>query len=202
MITNEQGPVDGLKLLLRGDELRQLLKERVDVHRQRAAHWQHEQARSKEDDTKDRRLLPDHICEHEAERHEWRADVLAFIREHIDANRSYWLGEPDVEFGELLPEKPGSITQEEYEERTRVGFTLERLAKSVRELAVGLGFSHSRQEVLADLLRRITKRNRPGDSALRSTPDDEAPRTARSRKRSPAGRSRAGRNERRERRSG
>jgi hypothetical protein len=29
----------------------------------------------------------------------------------------------------LLPEKPGDVEQSEYEERTRVGFALERLAR-------------------------------------------------------------------------
>jgi hypothetical protein len=39
------------------------------------------------------------------------------------------LGEADLAFGELLPPKPGWLEQEEYEERTNVGFQLERLAK-------------------------------------------------------------------------
>jgi hypothetical protein len=32
-------------------------------------------------------------------------------------------------FGELLPEKPGWLEEEEYEERTGVGFHLERLTR-------------------------------------------------------------------------
>jgi hypothetical protein len=51
------------------------------------------------------------------------------------------LGAADLRFGELLPEKPGWLEQEEYEERTSVGFHLERLSKKVgealpRELAI------------------------------------------------------------------
>jgi hypothetical protein len=38
-------------------------------------------------------------------------------------------------FGELLPPKPGSVEQVEYEERTPYGFHLEQLAKRVGELA-------------------------------------------------------------------
>jgi hypothetical protein len=38
------------------------------------------------------------------------------------------LGEADLQFSELLPEKPGWLEQEEYEERTSVGFHLERLS--------------------------------------------------------------------------
>ena len=39
-----------------------------------------------------------------------------------------------LEFGELLPSKPGSIEQEDYEERTAVGFQLERLTKRLGEI--------------------------------------------------------------------
>ena len=46
-------------------------------------------------------------------------------------SEAYRLGEQDLVFGELLPEKPGWIEQQEYEERTSVGFHLERLTKNV-----------------------------------------------------------------------
>jgi hypothetical protein len=71
------------------------------------------------------------ICEYEAERHEWRAEVLEFIRDHVQPHTVYRLGERDLEFGELVPEKPWAVEQEEFEDRNRVGFQLERLAKSV-----------------------------------------------------------------------
>ena len=44
------------------------------------------------------------------------------------------MGEADLRFGELLPEKPGWLEQEEYEERTSVGFHLERLSNKVGEI--------------------------------------------------------------------
>jgi hypothetical protein len=67
--------------------------------------------------------------------------VLEFIRDRIESAEVYRLGEADLVFGELLPERPGWLEQEEYEERTSVGFHLERLSKKVgevlpRELAV------------------------------------------------------------------
>jgi hypothetical protein len=37
----------------------------------------------------------------------------------------------DLEFGEVLPEKPGWMQQQEYEERTGVAFHLERIAKKL-----------------------------------------------------------------------
>ena len=70
------------------------------------------------------------MCEHEATRHTWRAEVLTFIRDHIDTDETYRLNRADLEFGELLPQAPPSVAQEEFEQRTRIGFALERLAKA------------------------------------------------------------------------
>ncbi len=106
----------------------------MEGHRQRAEWWKREQARSLEEQTEDVPVLPEHICENEADRHEWRAAVLGFIRDRIEPAEVYRLSEADLAFGELLPEEPGSIEQEEYEERTRVGFHLERLARRAGEL--------------------------------------------------------------------
>ena len=89
---------------------------------------------SAREQTEDEPLLPEHMCEHEARGHEWRADVLGFIRDHIEAAEVYRLGEPDLLFGELLPAKPWAIEQEGYEERTSIGFNLERLTKNVGEV--------------------------------------------------------------------
>jgi hypothetical protein len=134
--------VDGLRLTISGEELRGLLDERIEDHERCVARWKREQARTPEEQTEDEPLLPEDMCEHEAERHEWRADVLGFIRDHIDAAEVYRLSEADLLFGELLPAKPWAIEQEEFEDRTRVGFQLERLTRTVgeqfpRELAIG-----------------------------------------------------------------
>jgi len=133
--------IDGLRLTITGEELRRLLDERIEGHERCVARWKREQARTPDQQTEDEPLLPEDMCEHEAERHEWRADVLGFIRDHIEAAEVYRLAEGDLLFGELLPAKPWSIEQEEFEERTRVGFQLERLTRKVgdvvpRELAI------------------------------------------------------------------
>ena len=78
--------IDGLKLTVTGDELRTLLDQRIEDHLRRAERWKREQARTAYQQTEDEPLLPDHICENEAERHEWRADVLGFY------SRSHRLG--------------------------------------------------------------------------------------------------------------
>jgi hypothetical protein len=126
--------IDGLKVTILGHELRTLLEQRIHDHERRAERWKHEQARTPEQETEDEPLLPEHMCANEAERHDWRADVLRFIRDHIEVAEIYRLGEEDLVFGELLPAKPEWIEQQEYEERTSVGFQLERLTRSVGDL--------------------------------------------------------------------
>src|SRR5262245_56383646 len=83
--------IDGLKLTFSGEELRTLLEERIAHHTGAADHWRQEQARTPESETEDAPLLPDHMCEHEEERHVWRAEVLEFIRDHVDPGETYRL---------------------------------------------------------------------------------------------------------------
>jgi hypothetical protein len=126
--------IEGLRVTIQAEELRRLLAQRIDDHRRSAKRWKDEQARTEDDQTEDRPLLPEHMCENEAERHEWRAEILEFLRDRIESAEVYRLGEADLQFGELLPEKPGWLEQEEFEERTSVGFHLGRLAKAVGEV--------------------------------------------------------------------
>jgi len=74
------------------------------------------------------------MCANEAERHAWRADVLRFIRDHLEPAETYRPCAADLEIGELVPSKPEWLTQDEDEERNRVGFTLERMTKGVGRL--------------------------------------------------------------------
>jgi hypothetical protein len=99
--------IHGLKLTLSGEELRMRLEQGVQRHEREASRWTRETLRGEEDATEDAPLLPEEMCEHEAERHTWRAAVLGFIRDHIDAGETYRLGAADLEYAELLPEKPG-----------------------------------------------------------------------------------------------
>jgi hypothetical protein len=80
--------------------------------------WAHEKTRTSEDETEDAPLLPEHMCTNEAERHAWRADVLQFIRDHLEPAETYHLCAADLEIDELLPSRPEWLTQDEYEERT------------------------------------------------------------------------------------
>lgn len=134
----ENAAIDGLKLKFTGTELRDLLEQRIQYHERCAARWKHEQERTKEDETEDAPLLPDHMCANEEERHEWRQEVLAFIRDHIDASKTYQLQEADLAFGELLPQKPGWMEQDDYEKETSVGFNLGRLTKEIGRVVPAL----------------------------------------------------------------
>jgi hypothetical protein len=134
--------IDGLKLTMSGEELRTLIDEGVRRHERRASPWPRETLRTTDDETEHAPLRPQHICENEAERHTWRASVLTFLGDHIDGAETYRLCVADLEAGDLLPEKPGWLEQDEYEERTRIGFNLERLVKSVNGIA---GLAHTMQ---------------------------------------------------------
>ena len=106
--------IDGLRLTISGDELRGLLDERIEDHERCVARWKREQARTPEEQTEDEPLLPEDMCEHEAERHEWRANVLGFIRDHIEAAEAYRLSEADlyvwrIAAGEAVGDRAGGI---------------------------------------------------------------------------------------------
>jgi hypothetical protein len=53
----------------------------------------------------------------------------------VETGETYRLGAADLEFGELLPVKPGWLAQEDDDERTRIGFSLERMVRGVDGLA-------------------------------------------------------------------
>jgi hypothetical protein len=127
--------IDGLKLTFSGEEIRKVLEMRVGEHQRGAEEWEREAKRTPEEQTEAEPLLPEHMCSTESERDAWRADILQFIRDHVEPAETYRLGEADLEFAELMPPAPGWLNQEEYEERNRTGFWLERLTRAVERLA-------------------------------------------------------------------
>jgi hypothetical protein len=98
--------INGLKVTITGEELQKLLERRAGSHRHRAADWQRQLERTPKERKDDGLPLPEQVCENETERHEWRAEVLDFLREHLEPLEVYRLGESDLEFGGLLPEEP------------------------------------------------------------------------------------------------
>ena len=103
--------IEGLRLTMTGEEIRKILRERMDHHTRRAELWREDAERSNEERTEAAKWLPEEMCETEAETSEWRARRLAFLREHIDPSEVYRLGPADVKFGDLLPPQPVSMEQ-------------------------------------------------------------------------------------------
>jgi hypothetical protein len=123
--------IDGLKLTLTGEEIRNLIEQRAAEHRMLAAHWNGEAARMPEEQTEDKPLLPEHMCENEAGHHEWRAEVLTFLRDHLDPCEIYSLSECDLEFAELLPAPPAWLEQDDCEYRTHQTIDLGPFARRI-----------------------------------------------------------------------
>jgi hypothetical protein len=108
--------IEGLRLTMSGEEVRMLIERRAAEHRAKAERWRGETARTPDDETEDTPLLPEHICENEATRHEWRAERLSFLRDHLDPSEVYRLGEMDLEFAELVPEPPELLGPDDSED--------------------------------------------------------------------------------------
>jgi hypothetical protein len=123
--------IDGLKVTLTGEELRRLLDERIAERRAGAERWDHERRRTMTAENDDPSLLPEHICKNEADRQQWRAEVLTFLRDHLDPLEVYRLGESDAEFGELLPRQPGWMEEDECDEGARLSFGGGRYARRI-----------------------------------------------------------------------
>jgi hypothetical protein len=97
--------IRGLQITLSGEELSRRIGERIGVTRDR-----YRGARCPTGTTTRR---PGVRCRRGVEA---RADthVLAFIRAHIDASKTYQSRDADLAFGELLPQKPGWMEHDEY----------------------------------------------------------------------------------------
>jgi hypothetical protein len=146
--------IDGLKLTMTGEELRKRLDERVKDHERRVKWYKAEAKRGPNPKDEFDFVLPEHMCEYEQEFHGWRAKVLAYIREHLEGGEVYRLGSADLEFGEILPEQPGLVAQQEIEPEERVAFSLERIAKEV-------GRSSFRSAAIAEaVVERLDDRER------------------------------------------
>jgi len=130
--------IEGLKLTITGEEIRKRLAERIKHHQHLVAHYKREATREPDPNDEYDFVMPEHMCEYEQELHRWHAEALIYIREHIEGGEIYRLGPADLAFGELLPQKPGVVQQEEYEREQRVGFSLERIAKEMGRSIFGL----------------------------------------------------------------
>jgi hypothetical protein len=170
--------IEGLKLTMTGEELRNRLDERVKRHQRAVEHYKREAERQPDPKDEYDFVLPEHMCEYEQELHEWRAETLAYIREHVEGGEVYRLGPADLEFGEILPEKPGNVEQEEFERDNRVGFSMERIAKEMRG---SNGGAYAIAEALAQqsAAESSARRRKAGKSAKAPARDRTQARAAR-----------------------
>ena len=123
--------IEGLKLTMTGEQLRGRLRERIEHHRRLVEHYKAEATREPDPGEPYDFVMPEHQCEYEQELHEWRAETLEYIREHLEGGEVYRLGPEDLAFGEILPQRPGLIEQEDYERENSIGFSMERIAKEI-----------------------------------------------------------------------
>jgi hypothetical protein len=153
--------IEGLKLTMTAEELRHRLDERVKHHQRVVEHYKREAKRTPDPKDEYDVVLPEHMCEFEQELHAWRAETLAYIREHVEGGEVYRLGPADLEFGEILPEKPGSVEQEEFERENSVGFSMERIAREIRG---SNGGAYAIAEALAQQVEKeAAPRRKPGN---------------------------------------
>jgi hypothetical protein len=169
--------IEGLKLTMTGEELRNRLDERVKRHERAVEHYKREATREPDPKEEYDFVLPEHMCEYEQEFHTWRAETLAYIREHVEGGEVYRLGPADLEFGEILPEKPGIVEQDEFERENRVGFSMEQIAKDIGGSSGG-AYALAEALALQQEKKPSARRPKPGKSArpaARREPKVKAP---------------------------
>lgn len=159
--------IEGLKLTMTGEQLRKRLAERVKQHQRLVEHYKREATREPDPDAEFDCTLPEHMCEYEQELHQWRAETLAYMREHIEGGEIYRLGPADLEFGEILPEKPGSVEQEEFEQENSIRFSMKRIAKDI-------GGSTGGAYAIAEALARQQEKPAPAPNRKRGRGRTEA----------------------------
>ena len=65
-----------------GEEIRNILRERIEHHTQRAERWRVDAGRPSAERTDAAAWMPGEWCESEADAEDWRAQRLAFLRDN------------------------------------------------------------------------------------------------------------------------
>ncbi len=140
--------IRGLQITIRGSELSDRIAERIRMHEVTISALDARIDQRAGDQVFDVRAEDGFktLGELETERLQYRDRVccLTLLRDNVAREEIYALDKRDLRlaelistdlaFAELLPAKPGWLEQDEYEERNRVGFQLERLTKEVGAL--------------------------------------------------------------------
>jgi hypothetical protein len=98
--------IDGLKLLMRGEELRTRVSERIERLQAAVEQYRKDLEMDPKDQTDEHPWLPEHILENMIDEREDRIHALTLIRDHVVSNEQYLLDQADLQFAELLPPPP------------------------------------------------------------------------------------------------
>ncbi len=98
--------IDGLKLTMQGDALREMVEERIAAHERAVARYRENLAMDPKDQTDDNPCLPDHLLENMIDEREASISALTLIRDHIVPGEAYRLDKRDLQFADLLPPDP------------------------------------------------------------------------------------------------
>src|SRR5689334_6356930 len=98
--------IHGLRLVMRGEELRDHVSERIERLEAAVQQYREDLKMDPKDQTDEHPWLPDHILENMIEEREDRIHALTLIRDHLVAEESYLLDQQDLQFAELLPPPP------------------------------------------------------------------------------------------------
>ena len=126
--------IDGLRLTISGEELRRLFEHRIEHHERCVKHWKREQARTPEEQTEDEPLLPRTDLRARSGASRVACGCFAIHSRSRRGRGRVPARRVGSAVRRIAAEKPWAIEQEEYEERTSIGFNLERLTKTVGEV--------------------------------------------------------------------
>ena len=98
--------IDGLKLLMRGEELRTRVSEKIERLQAAVEEYRKDLETDSEDQTEEQTWLPEHILEKMIDEREDRIHALTLIRDHVVSDEQYLLNQADLQFAELLPPPP------------------------------------------------------------------------------------------------
>jgi hypothetical protein len=98
--------IDGLKLTMKGSELKGRVAERIRDHRDTIQRYRKARDRKPDEQTDAEPCLPEQLCDYEIACCEYSIEKLTLILDHLNEAESYLLGRRDLKFADLLPDPP------------------------------------------------------------------------------------------------
>ena len=98
--------IHGLRLVMRGDELRGHVSDRIEQLEAAVRQYREDLKMDPKDQTDEHPWLPEHILESMIDEREDRIYALTLIRDHVVPEEQYLLDQQDLQFAEMLPPPP------------------------------------------------------------------------------------------------